>query len=73
MMAQTIIPIAMMALGALCVYSSVANAGWFMNNRRALMMRQVLGDALTRIFYGTIGFALAVVGTLFLIYGFQPQ
>lgn len=72
MLETVILPVVMILVGGFCAFSAAMNYPWFMNHRKALFMRRLLGDALARIFYITLGIAVTVAGLTFLIVG-VPQ
>lgn len=52
------------AAGIFSICGAAFNWDWFMNHRKARFLVRVAGRTGARIFYGTLGATLAVLGTL---------
>ncbi len=52
------------AIGTFTILGAILNWEWFMNSRKAAFMVKILTRNGARIFYGVVGLALVVLGTL---------
>ena len=50
--------------GAFAICGAAFDWGWFMNHPRARLFVRLLGRSRTRVFYGTLGTLLVVLGLL---------
>lgn len=70
---SAILPILLILAGAFSFFCSFMNYPFFMNHRKAVTMRRILGDTLTRVFYMILGIALVVAGIVFFAVGLPQQ
>lgn len=69
MLKTIVLPVGIALLGLLVVYCAAMQVPFFMNHRKAVALRGIIGDTLARVFYIAIGLAITAFGALLLVVG----